>query len=317
MLYQFLASIRQEDGTPLMDSKGRITAHLSGIFYRTARLVENGIKPIYVFDGISPAFKKKTKEERESSKKEAEEKWRRALEEERFEDARTFAQATSRLTKEMVDETKSLLQLIGIPYVDAPSEGEAQATMLVKQGLAYAAASQDYDALLFGSPTLVRNLSITGRRKIPRQDRYVLVEPEEIRLEELLSSLAITREQLILAGILVGTDYNRGIKGVGPKTALKIIKEHTTLDSVKRYANIKYNYEFDANVDEIYSFFLNPPYTDVKKKFEWGDMKIDEAINLLCNEHDFSQERVEKILNAVSRAFKEKGAQKKLDDWFG
>ncbi len=316
VLYQFLASIRQEDGTPLMDSKGRITAHLSGLFYRTARLIENGIKPVYVFDGESPDFKKATKAKRESAKKEAEQKWKRALEEERFEDARTFAQATSKLTKEMIEEAKSLLLFMGIPYFDAPSEGEAQAAMFVKRGIAYAVASQDYDALLFGSPILLRNISITGKRKVPRQERYILVEPEEIHLNEIFSSLGIDREQLILMGILVGTDYNEGVKGVGPKTALKLVKEYKTLHSLKSYVKTKYNYEFEQELDVIVSFFLNPPYTEPKKKFEWGNLKIEDASKMLCDDHDFSSDRVEKTLSTIEHAFKEKGAQKKLDDWF-
>lgn len=317
MLYQFLASIRQEDGTPLMDSQGRITAHLSGLFYRTARLIENGVKPVYVFDGEPPHFKNKTKNKREAVKKEAEEKWKRALAEERFEEARTFAQATSRLTREMVEESKLLLDAIGVPYVNAPSEGEAQATMLVKNDLAYAVVSQDYDALLFGSPILLRNLSITGRRKVPRQDRYIIVEPEEISLSEVLSSLAISREKLIMMGLLVGTDYNEGVKGVGPKTALKIVKEIKNLGGLMEYVKGKYNYEFDVGTQEVFSFFLEPPYTEVKKKFQWGKINTNRAKEILCDEHDFSSERVEKTLSGIAHAFKEKGAQKKLDDWFG
>ncbi len=315
ILYQFLASIRQEDGTPLMDFKGRPTGHLSGLFYRNANLIENGIKPIYVFDGEQPEFKKKEIERRKEAKKEAEAKWREALDYERIEDARKFAQATSRLTKEMVEESKQLLSAMGIPCVEAPSEGEAQAAHMVKTGAAYASASQDYDSILFGSPRLIRNLSITGRRKVPRQDRYVLVEPEEILFDEVLSSLSVNREQLVLVGILSGTDFNSGVKGVGAKTALKIVKEHPTLAAVKSHVKTKYNYEFEEDVEAILDFFLNPPAKDVGK-VKQGSLSFEEVRKILVEEHDFSEERVDRALNGMEKSLKEKGAQKKMDEWF-
>lgn len=315
VLYQFLASIRQEDGTPLMDFKGRPTGHLSGLFYRSARLVENGIKPVYVFDGPPPEFKRREIERRQGAKREAESKWREALDYERTEEARKFAQAAGRLTKEMVAESKELLSALGIPCVDAPSEGEAQAAVMVKQGVAYASASQDYDSLLFGSPRLVRNLSITGKRKVPRQDRYILVEPEEIVFEEVLSSLQIGQEQLVLIGLLCGTDFNPGVKGVGPKTALKIVKEHKTLQAVKSYVKSKYSYEFDAEIDEICGFFLNPP-SSKPAPMRFGSPDFEAVRKMLVEDHDFSEERVDRVLSEMEKTLREKGAQKKMSDWF-
>ncbi len=315
-LYQFLASIRQEDGTPLMDFKGRITAHLSGLFYRTARLVENGIKPIFVFDGIPPKFKRRTTEQRAKNKQEAEAKWKKALEEERYEDAKKYAQATSRLTQDMIDESKQLLDAIGIPYVEALSEGEAQASWMVRQGVAYAASSQDYDSILFGSPILIRNITITGRRKIPRQDRYILIEPEEIRLEETLGALGLTRERIIMVGMLTGTDFNEGVRGVGPKTAMKIIKEIKTLKDLENYLYEKYQYEFETDINEIFEFFMNPPYKKIEKKFEWGKINKEKVENLLVKDHDFSEERIASTLAKIEKSFAEKGAQSKLEEWF-
>ncbi|MDO8554334.1 MAG: flap endonuclease-1 [Candidatus Micrarchaeota archaeon] len=315
-LYQFLASIRQEDGQPLMDFKGRITAHLSGLFYRTARLVENGIKPVYVFDGKPPAFKKRTTQERAQNKKEAEEKWKKALEEERYDDAKKYAQATSRLTQEMVEESKLLLKAIGIPHIQAPSEGEAQACWMVKNDLADIAASQDYDALLFGAPMLVRNLSITGRRKIPRQDKYILIEPEQINLQETLKTLEVSQEQLIIMGILTGTDFNEGVKGVGPKTALKILKEHKTLDKVMLYVADKYKYTFEADPQDVLDFFLNPPYVELKEKLVWGKISKEDVDRILVRDHDFSEERIVGTIERMHKSFDEKGNQSKLDKWF-
>lgn len=315
MLYQFLASIRQPDGTPLMDHKGNVTAHLSGLFYRTCKLIENGIKPIYVFDGKAHAFKERVKEERAEVKKAAERKWKEALELERYAEAKKYAQATSRLTPEMAEESKLLLEAMGVPVVQAPGDGEAQAAVMVQKGIAHATASQDYDALMFGSPVLVRNISITGRRKVPRQNRYIMVESEEIQLEETLSALGIGREKLIFIGILMGTDFNEGIKGVGPKTALKIVKQIEDMDGLLDYVKEKYDYQFEVDAEEVFNLFLDPPYKPVKKP-KWKDIDAGAVSEMLVDRHDFSEDRVEKIINDVKKITKEHAAQSKLEKWF-
>lgn len=315
VLYQFLASIRQEDGTPLTDYKGNVTAHLSGLFYRTVKLLENGVRPVYVFDGPPHRLKGRTQRERSEVKRKAEELWKEALAGERFEDARKYAQATSRLTPGMVAEAKSLLSAMGIPHVQARSDAEAQAAMMVQKGLAYATASQDYDAILFGSPILVRNLSITGRRKVPRQDRYIVVEPEEIRLEETLASLGLTRDKLVFIGLLIGTDFNQGVKRVGPKTALKIVKETKSLDELISYVKLKYDYQFEVDAEEVMEIFLNPAYAEPQKLI-WKDPDAAAITRLLVDDHDFSAERVGSSLENLKRIMKEKGAQSKLEQWF-
>ena len=317
ILYQFLASIRQEDGTPLADFKGNITAHLSGLFYRSVRLLENGMRPVYVFDGPPHRLKYKTQHERSEIKKKAEELWKEALAQERYTDARKYAQATSRLTPEMVAESKRLLSAMGLPVVQARSDAEAQAAMMVQKGLAYATASQDFDAMLFGSPILVRNLSITGRRKVPRQDRYILVEPEEIRLQETLSNLGINREKLIFIGLLIGTDFNDGVKRVGPKTALKIVKEKDvrSLDDIISYVKTKYDYQFEVDAQEVVDIFLDPPYAEFPK-LVWKDADHEAIKKILVDEHDFSAERVDTTLENLKKITKEKSAQSRLDKWF-
>ncbi|MEK6981928.1 MAG: flap endonuclease-1 [Candidatus Micrarchaeota archaeon] len=315
-IYQFLASIRQEDGNPLTDFKGNITSHLSGLFFRNSRLIENGIKLVYVFDGVAPKFKKGTRDERAKNRLEAEGKWKKALEEGDMAGAKKFAQASSRLTQEMVEESKELISAMGIPYIQAPSEGEAQAAMMAKNNQVYASASQDYDSLLFGAPLLVRNINITGKRKVPRQDRFIIVEPEEIRLEQTLKSLAIDQEKLIYVGLLVGTDFNAGVPKVGPKTALKIVKEVGSFSGLKEYVKQKYNYEFEEHIDEVYDFFTNPPHNR-EVKIEFGKMDHDKISKILVERHDFSLERVEKLISDIEKVVKEKGAQSKLGNWFG
>jgi len=308
-LHQFLSIIRQPDGTPLMDSKGRITSHLSGIFYRSARLIENGLKLVFVFDGPSPRFKAATVEERNSVKERARIKWEEALDEENLEDARKAAQATSRLTDEMIQQSKNLLEFMGIPIVQAPSEGEAQCAYLCQKDLVYAVSSQDSDSLLFNAPRLVRNLSMTGRRKLPRQDTYIEIKPEIIELESVLKNLGVTREQLIIIGLLVGGDYNPGIKGYGPKKALELVKKEKTLKNVLE--KIEWNNEMPA--EEIYDFYLNP---EIEKNvnFEFKSPQPEKIMNLMVGEHEFSQERIEKIIKVLTES-KESNKQKSLGSW--
>ncbi|MBI5223738.1 flap endonuclease-1 [Candidatus Micrarchaeota archaeon] len=314
ILYQFLASIRQEDGTPLMDLKGNPTAHLSGLFYRTSRLLENGIKPAFVFDGTAHRLKEKTQIERREIKEKAVQKWKEAIELESKE-ARKYAQGTSRLTSSMVAQSKDLLEAMGVPTIQAPSDGEAQASMMVHQGLAYATGSQDYDALLFGSDRLIRNISITGRRKIPRQDKYIIVEPEEITLKETLDSVNLTREQLIFIGLMLGTDFNEGVKGIGPKKAIKIITQIKTLSELVAYLKEKHAYEFEVDPQEVLDLFMKPAYTE-PQKMQWKPPNKERIQDILVSQHDFSQERVERTVDELEKVMKEKGAQSRLEQWF-
>ncbi|MDI6807221.1 MAG: flap endonuclease-1 [Candidatus Aenigmarchaeota archaeon] len=307
-LYSFLSIIRDKmTGEYLRDSKGRITSHLSGIFYRLTRLIEAGIKPILVFDGEPPEFKRETIEAREEMKRVAMEKWKEAME--RGEEAITYAQATARLTDEMVHDSKALLDAMGISWVQAPSEGEAMCAYLCKIGEVFGAGSQDADALLFGSPRLVRNLSITGKRKLPRKEVYIEIKPEIIELEEVLRNLEITREQLIIIGILTGTDYNPSVPGIGPKTALKLVKGCKNLDEVLA----KVEWKADVNVEDIYNFFLNPP-VEKKYKIVWRQPNKEKIIKFMVDEHDFSLERVEKVVDRLLHAYTT-AQQVTLADW--
>ncbi|MBN1170078.1 flap endonuclease-1 [Candidatus Micrarchaeota archaeon] len=315
ILYQFLASIRQEDGTPLSDFKGNITAHLSGLFYRNCKFLDAGIRPVYVFDGQAHSFKEKVQSERRDVKRKAEQKWKEAMEQEKYPEAKKYAQATSRLTGEIIEESKELLSNMGIPVVQAPSDGEAQAALMVQKGIAYATASQDYDAMMFGSPILVRNLSITGRRKVPRQNRFIIVEPEMINLQQSLSAHNISRTDLIHIGILIGTDFNEGIKGVGPKTALKIVQEKKTLDEIIGYVKEKYDYQFEVDAEEVEHMFLNPPYAPVEN-LRWKEPDVEKISKLLVDEHDFSEERIHRILADLQEKTRERAAQSKLDRFF-
>jgi len=311
-LYQFLSSIRQFTGEPLKDSRGRVTSHLSGLFYRNVNLIEYGISPVYIFDGKPPALKGMVVEKRSEIRRTAGEKWKVALKEERFEDARVYAQQASRLTDEMADDSKRLLGHMGIPCVQAPCEGESQAAFMAKRGDVWAAASQDYDSLLFGAPRLIRNLTISGKRKLPRKKLYVDVKPEIIYLEEVLKHLGITREQLVEIGIFIGTDYNpKGVAGLGPKKALDLIK----LKDAKSVI-LEKQIPVDFDIDEIKAMFMDYETTE-DYRLEWRPPDTEKTMGFLCDEHDFSPERVEKGLQRLADKTAGAKSQESLDAWFG
>ncbi len=308
-LYQFITVIRQPDGTPLMDRRGRITSHLSGIFYRTIKLLEVGIRPVYVFDGKPPVFKRRTVEEREEHRKEAEKKFFEAVKRGDMEEMRKYAVQSARLQDYMVASAKELLGAMGIPYVEAPSEGEAQAACMAREGSVWAAASQDYDALLFGAPRLVRNLAITGKRKLPGRNVYVDVKPELIALQEVLQGLEIDRRRLIWLGMLLGTDYNEKAPGIGPKKALELVRTYSSFEEIMKAVGFKIEHW-----GEIEEFFLNPPCRKVEIKYRRP--QGEKIVELLVEEYDFSRERVEKHVEKLEELSPAAGSQASLEAWF-
>lgn len=311
-LYQFLSIIRQYDGTPLMDSAGRITSHLSGLIYRTGKLVEVGIKPIYVFDGIPPEIKQRTIEERKNAKKEAMKKFEKAREEKDFEAMKKYSQATSKLSTEMIEDSKNLIQAMGLPVIQAPQEGEAQAAFIASNGDCWASASQDFDSLLFKSPKLIRNMTITGRRKLPGKNVYMLVEPELFELEKILKNLGINYEQLVDIGIMIGTDFNTGIFGIGPKKALDAVKAGKTAEEM--YKENEQVPEID--IDKLRKVFIEPNVSkDYSIEFKAPDEK--KIYEILVEKHDFSKERIEKVVEKLVEKSESKGNQERLDKWFG
>lgn len=308
-LYQFLSIIRQMDGTPLVDDRGEVTSHLSGIIYRVTNLVEQGIKPAFVFDGRPPSFKAETIKARVEIREAAKQMYE-AAKASGSADAYKYAQASTSINAQIIIDAKELLGLMGIPYLVAPSEGEAQASYMVAKGTADYVGSQDFDSLLFGAPRMVRNIAITGKRKLPRKGIYVEVKPETIEMEELLRTLDITREQLIDMGILIGTDYNPGIYKVGPKTALKLVKKHSSMQEILDELG-----QTIENYESIKEFFLHPPTTD-DYSIKWGKPEPDKIRHFLCDEHSFSKERVDKVLERLETAVSETTRQKTLSAWF-
>jgi len=299
VLYQFLSIIRQPDGTPLMDANGNITSHLTGLFYRTVRVMEQGIKPVYVFDGKPHDLKGKELERRKEAKKIALEEYEAAKERGDLEAMKKHAMRTSRFTPEMLQDSKDLLEAMGIPWIQAPHEGEVQCAHMAKTGAVYATGSQDYDTLLAGSPRLIKNMTM--------QERFQL---ERIDLEENLKKLGLTQEQLVEIAILVGTDYNLGgVKGIGPKKALKAVKEG-------RFKEFEEQIEFsdDVDVDMLKGLFLKP---EVKEKVDVKFTKAskEKVDKVLVDGHGFSEERVGKALKRLGDAYDKTVSQSNLSQW--
>lgn len=315
-LYQFLSNIRQMDGTPLMDNKKRVTSHLSGLFYRTTNLMARGIKLVYVFDGKSPLLKEDTIGTRSEHKKEAEEKYLQAKKEGNTADMYKYAKQNIRLNDEMIEESKKLIKALGLPVIQAPGEGEAQASVLAKDGC-YAVASQDYDALLFGAPRLIQNLTLARKKRLA-SGAFVPIESELIELDKVLNILQIDHDQLICLGILSGTDFNPGgVKGIGPKKALMLVQKYKQpvliFEAVEKQL-IADGISVPFDWTEIFEIFKKPNVT-TNYKIEFSDVNETEVKKILCDEHDFSEERVQSALDKLKEA-RELGKQKGLNEWF-
>ncbi|HKU33901.1 MAG TPA: flap endonuclease-1 [Candidatus Nitrosotalea sp.] len=309
-IYQFLSIIRGPDGLPLTDFSGRITSHMTGLLYRNINFLSLGIKPVYVFDGRPPSLKSAEIERRKQIKKEATIRYENAISQGKYEEARKYAQQTSVLKDDMVEDSKKLLGLFGIPFIQAPSEGEATAAHLTITGQAHASASQDFDSLLFGAKKLVRNFTNSGKRKLPNRNTTIEVEPEIIDLNKTLDDLGITRAQLVDIGILIGTDFNPdGFERIGPKTALKLVKQHGKLEDIPQIQEKLDQVEYK----QIREIFLNPKVADVTE-LKFGDVDYQGITNYLTKERNFSSERVETSLNRLKKAIEKKSHT--LEQWF-
>ncbi|MBT4320092.1 flap endonuclease-1 [Candidatus Bathyarchaeota archaeon] len=309
VLHEFLAMIRDRTGTPLRDKDGNVTSHLVGLAFRTTKLISDyGMHLVFVFDGKPPSLKMKELDMRREVRRKAEREYRDAVERGDLPAAFSKAVMTGGLTRALVDDAKHLLDLLGIPWVQAPSEGEAQAAYMAVQGHVWASNSKDYDSLLFGAPRVVRFLSISGREWLPSKGRAKKVYPELIELDKFLGHLEINREQLIDLGILVGTDFNDGVKGVGPKTALKLVRKHGRIEDMPQDIREK----LPDTVDRIRDLYLNPDVTD-DYSVEPGVLQEDDLDAFLVGERNFSTKRVQTIINRM----KNRAAQKSLKEFFG
>lgn len=309
VLHEFLALIRDRSGRPLTDEQGNVTSHLVGLAFRTTRLVSDyDMDLVFVFDGKPPTLKSKEIENRRDTRHKAEQEYQEAVMRGDMKEAFSKAVMTGRLTYQGLSDAKHLLDLLGIPWVQAPSEGEAQAAYMAIKGDVWASNSKDYDSLLFGAPRLVRFLSISSQEWLPSKGRSRRVLPELIELDDFLGYHGITRSQLIDMGILIGTDFNPGIRGIGPKTALKLIKRHGSLEGLPEDVRKK----LPKTVDQIREIYMEPEVTD-EYSVARGELQEDALDDFLCGERNFSTRRVQTLINRM----RSKAAQKSLKDYFG
>ena len=309
VLHQFLALIRTRDGMPLTDEEGRVTSGLVGLASRTTRLIADyQMRLVFVFDGKPPPLKRAEVERRRALRRRAEQEYAAAVEAGDRATALSKAVMTGRLTSDLISDSKRLLDILGVPWVQAPGEGEAQAARMARRGDVWAVSSRDYDALLFGAPRLVRYLTIHGEEWLPSRSRARRLMPEVIDLEALLRHHDITLEQLVDLSIMVGTDFNAGIRGIGPKTALRLVKRHGGLEEMPDEVAAR----LPENYAEIRRLYMEPEVTD-DYRIEWGTMQEGELYAFLCGERSFSRRRVEVVADRMRRFQR----QRSLVDWLG
>ncbi len=295
-LHQFLAIIRKHDGTLFTDAHGRVTSHLIGLFTRTARLIaEYRMKLVFVFDGKPHPLKRRTVDARRMGRQKAEKEYGEAISRGDYSTAWSKAVMTGRVTADILGDAKKLLTLMGVPWLEALEDAEAQASHMASNGLVWGVGSKDYDSLLYGAPILARNLTITGREYLPAQRKMRPLIPELLDLQKNLQALGITREQLVDVAILVGTDFNEGIYGVGPKKALALVQRYGSLDSVPGSVRA----QVPSSLEEIRQLFLKPRVRDISE-VKQTPSDVDGLVRFLSEERGFSKERVVKVATRLS-----------------
>jgi len=308
-IHQFLALIRRRDGTLFTDSQGRVTSHLIGLLTRTSRLIADfDMKPVFVFDGKPNPLKRRTIQARREAMNKAETEYVEAVSRKDYTTAWSKAVMTGRVTSSILDDAKRLLTLMGVPWLEALEDGEAQASYMAARGDVWAVGSKDYDCLLYGAPVLARYLTLTGREWLPVQKISRPLIPELIKLSENLELLGISQEQLVDLAILVGTDFNPGVKGIGPKKALKLVRDHGSIEKMPRAISSN----LGEDVDEARRVFLKPRVIEnYSLKTPLPDH--DGLLEFLSKERDFKPERVKSLAQKLTRASKKTDAG--LENW--
>jgi len=308
-IHQFLALVRKRDGSLFSDSQGRVTSHLIGLLTRTSRLIADfDMKPVFIFDGKPNPLKRRTIEMRRDARKKAEAEYVEAVSKKDYSKAWSKAVMTGRVTGLVLEDSKHLLTLMGIPWLEALEDAEAQASFMAARGDVWAVGSKDYDCLLYGAPILARYLTLTGREWLPAQRRSRPLIPELIRLSENLALLGITREQLVDLAILVGTDFNQGVKGIGPKKALKLVHDYGSIEQMPEEIRSK----LTEDLNNVRQVFLKPRVLE-KYLLKRSPPDRDGLIRFLSEERGFNKERVERLTERLTRRSEITDAG--LDNW--
>ncbi|XP_039042797.1 flap endonuclease 1-like [Hibiscus syriacus] len=308
-IYQFLIVVGRVGSETLTNEAGEVTSHLQGMFTRTIRLLEAGLKPIYVFDGQPPDLKKQELAKRNSKRLDATEDLQEARESGNQEDIEKFSKRTVKVTRQHNEDCKQLLRLMGVPVIDAPSEAEAQCAALCNSGKVYAVASEDMDSLTFGTPKFLRHLMDPSSRKVPVM---------EFDVAKVLEGLNLTMDQFIDLCILSGCDYCDNIRGIGGQTALKLIRQHGSIEQILQSINReRYSIPDDWPYEEARRLFKEPLVCmdDEQLDLKWSAPDTEGLITFLVNENGFNIDRVTKGIEKI-KAAKNKSSQGRLESFF-
>ncbi|XP_062916203.1 flap endonuclease 1 [Mobula hypostoma] len=306
-IYQFLIAVRQ-DGNVLQSEDGETTSHLMGMFYRTIRIIENGIKPVYVFDGKPPQLKAGELSKRSERRAEAEKQLANAQETGDTENIERFNKRLVKVTQQHNDECKRLLRLMGVPYIEAPCEAEASCAALVKAGKVYAVATEDMDALTFGTSILLRHMTASEAKKLPIQ---------EFHLNKVLQEAGLTQEQFVDLCILLGSDYCESIRGIGPKRAIDLIRQHKSIEEIVKHIDTsKYTLPEDWMYKEARQLFLEPEVVQAESvELKWTEPDEEQLVAFMCGEKQFSEDRIRSGAKKLQKS-RQGSTQGRLDDFF-
>jgi len=313
-IYQFLVAVRQAGGDSLTNDAGEVTSHLSGLFHRTVRLMEMGIKPVYVFDGAPPEMKSGELKKRSDAKAAAKAAAAKATEEGNAEMAEKYTRRVNSVTPAMTADCKVLLRAMGVPVVEAPCEAEAQCAAMAKAGIVYAMASEDMDSLTFGTPLLIRQMWAGARAGADKKG----VKPMTFSLDAALTGLDMTMAQFVDVCILCGCDYTDSIRGIGPTKALALVRKFGDLSAVVNAlkGEGKYTIPDTFPVAEVRELFVAPKVTPPDSlTLKWGD--VDEAglRGLLVERMQFKEETVTSGIARIRKSNKN-STQGRLDSFF-
>lgn len=314
VLFQFVTTIRGIDGEPLKNERGEITSHYSGLFYRFMNISKYTPHITFVFDGVSHELKKQTKDYRRGKREVAKENYQKAYDEGNLQDMNKFARQAATIDSKIINEAKELILAMGLSYIDAPGEAEAQISYLTNNNLLDYTISQDYDCILFGSPHLLKNVAVSGKKKIPHKNVYVDVSPEIIHADCIYTKLNLTYDKLLWLSILIGTDFNEKVQGIGPQTAYKLVQKYSSFEEIDEYLKEK-GKDIPFNYKEIEKIFRNPnitPSPEIKK----GSFSREEIENILINKAGFSSDRIKNQLDEYIKAREEKDKQRTINKWF-
>lgn len=308
-IYQFLIVVGRTGMETLTNEAGEVTSHLQGMFSRTIRLLEAGIKPVYVFDGAPPELKKQELAKRYAKRADATEDLAEAVETGDKEGIEKYSKRTVKVTRQHNEDCKRLLRLMGVPVIEAPSEAEAECASLCKSGKVYAVASEDMDSLTFGAPRFLRHLMDPSSKKIPVM---------EFDIAKVLEELELTMDQFIDLCILSGCDYCDSIRGIGGLTALKLIRQHGSIENMLENIN-KERYQIPENwpYQEARTLFKEPIVSppDDQPELKWSAPDEEGLVTFLVNENGFNNDRVVKAIEKI-KAAKNKSSQGRLESFF-